>query len=187
MKSTFISRFIDRRLGGFLRDQRGVSAVEFAMVLPLMMTLYLGSVEISQGVAADRKVTLTARTVADLVSRVSSINDAGMSNVMAASTAVMAPYTQSSVSVVVSLVTIDNTGTPKITWSDALNTSKRPVGQVPTTIPAQLLIPNTTLVWGEVSYSYTPQIGYVITGTLNLNDQMFMRPRLSDTITRTAT
>jgi len=48
------------------RDERGVSAVEFAMLLPLMLTLYLGAVEISQGIAADRKVTLVSRTVADL-------------------------------------------------------------------------------------------------------------------------
>jgi hypothetical protein len=38
-------------------------------------------------------------------------------------------------------------------------------------------------VWSEVSYSYKPAIGYVITGTLNLSDQIYMRPRLSDTIT----
>ena len=58
------------RLG---RDQRGVSAVEFAMLLPLMITLYLGVVEISQAVGIDRKVTLTTRTVADLASQVKSI------------------------------------------------------------------------------------------------------------------
>ena len=54
------------RFGG---DERGISAVEFALLLPLMVTLYLGTVEVSQGVAIDRKVTLTARTVADLASQ----------------------------------------------------------------------------------------------------------------------
>ena len=77
------------RLG---RDQRGVSAVEFAMLLPLMITLYLGTVEISQGVGIDRKVTLTTRTVADLASQVSSINNADMTNLLDASAAVIAPY-----------------------------------------------------------------------------------------------
>ena len=62
-------------------DQRGVSAVEFAMLLPLMLTLYLGAVEISQGVGIDRKVTLTSRTVADLASQVSSISNADMTNI----------------------------------------------------------------------------------------------------------
>ena len=71
----FLTR-LSRRAVSLRRDQRGVSAVEFAMLLPLMVTLYLGAVEISQGVAIHRKVTLTARTVADLASQVTSINNA---------------------------------------------------------------------------------------------------------------
>ena len=80
------------RLG---RDQRGVSAVEFALLLPLMLTLYLGAVEISQAIGIDRKVTLTSRTVADLASQVSSLASSDMSNVLAASSAVIAPYDSS--------------------------------------------------------------------------------------------
>ena len=52
------------------------------MLLPLMITLYLGSVEISQGVGIDRKVTLTSRTVADLASQVSSISNSDMTNML---------------------------------------------------------------------------------------------------------
>src|ERR1700692_1888012 len=58
-----------RLVADFLGDRRGLSAVEFALLLPLMLTLYLGGVEVSNGVAADRKVAITARTVADLASR----------------------------------------------------------------------------------------------------------------------
>jgi len=47
-----------------------------------MITLYLGAVEVSQGVAIDRKVTLTTRTVADLASQVTSINNADMTNLL---------------------------------------------------------------------------------------------------------
>ena len=81
-----------RKLGSLAADERGVSAVEFAMLLPLMLSLYLGSVEVSQGIGADRKVTLTARTICDLVSRVSSIGNADMTNALNASSAVMAPF-----------------------------------------------------------------------------------------------
>ena len=51
------------------------------MLLPLMITLYLGTVEISQGVGIDRKVTLTSRTVARPRSQVSSINNTDMTNI----------------------------------------------------------------------------------------------------------
>src|SRR5713226_8312478 len=170
-------------LRGLVRDQRGVSAVEFAMLLPLMITLYLGTVEVSQGVGIDRKVTLTTRTVADLASQVSSINNADMTNMLTASAAVIAPYNASKLKVTVSAVTVDANGVAKVAWSDTLNGTKRAVGST-VTLPSALNVANTTLIWSEVSYSYTPTIGYVITGTLNLSDQIYMRPRLSDTVTR---
>ena len=51
------------------------------------------------------------------------------------------------------------------------------------TLPAALLVPSTSLIWSEVQYSYTPTVGYIVTGTLTLKDQIYMRPRLSDTVT----
>jgi Flp pilus assembly protein TadG len=66
-----------------------MSAVEFAMVLPVLLTFYLGTAEVSVAVGIDRKVTLTTRTAADLVSQVASINNADMNNLLSASTAVM--------------------------------------------------------------------------------------------------
>ena len=47
-------------LRSFKRDRDGASAIEFAILAPLLITLYLGCVEITDGIAADRKVTLTA-------------------------------------------------------------------------------------------------------------------------------
>src|SRR5215475_8949091 len=71
---------LGRLVARFGEDQRGVSAVEFAMLLPLMLTLYLGTAEISLAVGTDRKVTLTTRTVADLASQVKNITNADMTN-----------------------------------------------------------------------------------------------------------
>jgi Flp pilus assembly protein TadG len=181
-----LARSFADRLGRFAGDERGVSAVEFAMLLPLMLTLYLGSVEISQGISADRKVTLTARTVADLVSQAPSINNADMANSLNAAAAVMAPYPVSKVKLTVTSVTIDGQGKATVAWSDALNGTARAKGSS-VTVPTALNIPNSSLIWSEVQYSYTPTIGYVISGTLTLKDQMYMRPRLSDSVTRTAT
>jgi Flp pilus assembly protein TadG len=174
---------LDRRIRGLARDQRGVSAVEFAMLLPLMLSLYLGAVELSQGIAADRKVTLTARTVADLVSQVSSINNTDMTNSLNAASAVMAPYPSGNLKVTVSSVKIDANNKATIAWSDTLNGTARAVGST-VTLPSALLVANTYLIWSEVQYTYKPTIGYVVSGTLTLKDQIYMRPRLSDSVTR---
>jgi len=173
-----------QRLVSFARDRRGVSAVEFAMLLPLMVTLYLGAVEISQGVGVDRKVTLTTRTVADLASQVSSINYADMTNVLNASSSVIAPFDATKLKVTVSEVKIDASNLATIAWSDTLpGGTARAVGST-VILPQALNVANTYLIWGEVSYSYKPAIGYVVTGTLNLSDQIYMRPRISDSVSR---
>jgi Flp pilus assembly protein TadG len=172
-----------QRLVSFGRDRRGISAVEFAMLLPLMVTMYLGVVEVSQGVAVDRKVTLTTRTMADLASRVSSINNADMSSLLNASAAVVAPYDPAPLKIVLSAVSIDANGNATIAWSDTLGGSAHSVGSS-VTLPTVLNVPNTQLIWSEVGYTYNPTFGYVLTGNLNLSDQIYMRPRLSDSITR---
>jgi len=167
------------------KDASGVSAVEFALLLPVMVTLYLGTVEISQGIAADRKVSLTARTVADLVSQVSSINNTDMTNSLGATATVMAPYSSAKLQVTVSSVKIDANGNATIDWSDTLNSSARAKGSS-VTLPNALKVANSYLIWSEVTYSYTLTIGYLISGTLNLKDQIYMRPRLSDAVARTS-
>ena len=184
MKNLVFLTRLSRRITSLRRDQRGVSAVEFAMLLPLMVTLYLGAVEISQGVAIHRKVTLTARTVADLASQVTSINNADMTNMLNAASAVVAPFPASPLKVTVSAVTIDANGLAKVVWSDARNGTARAVNST-VSLPTALNIPNSQLIWSEVHYNYLPTIGYVVTGALNLFDQIYMRPRLSDTVNRT--
>jgi Flp pilus assembly protein TadG len=172
-----------QRLVSFARDHRGISAVEFAMLLPLMVTMYLGVTEVSRGVAIDRKVTLTTRTMADLASRVTSINNTDMSSLLNASSAVIAPYQPSPLKIVLSAVSIDANGVAKVAWSDALNSTARSVGST-VTLPSVLNVANTQLIWSEVSYNYNPTFGYVLTGNINLSDQIYMRPRLSDAISR---
>jgi Flp pilus assembly protein TadG len=183
MKKFGLFTRLTRRLSAFRGDQRGISAVEFAMLLPLMVTLYFGVVEISQGVAAHRKVTLTARTIADLASQVTSINNTDMSNMMNATSAVLSPFDVALVKVTVTAVSIDANGIAKVVWSDTLNGTARAIDST-VTVPPALNVVNTQLVWSEVSYAYTPAVGHAITGTLNLFDQIYMRPRLSETINR---
>ena len=173
------------RFGRLRRDERGVSAVEFAMLLPLMVSLYLGAVEVSQGIGADRKVTLTARTVADLVSQVSSVSNSDMTNSLNAASAVISPFSSANLKVVVSSVKIDAQGNATVAWSDTLNGAARSKGSS-VAVPAALKVPNSSLIWSEVTYTYTPVIGHFITGSINLSEQIYMRPRASDCVLREA-
>jgi Flp pilus assembly protein TadG len=168
----------------FRCDQQGVSAVEFALLLPLMVTLYLGGVEVSQAISIDRKVTLTARTVADLVARSAGFTQAEMTNILDAATTVAAPYAAANIKVKVSQVLIKADGTTTIDWGAATaNATKRNKGES-VIVPAGLKIAgkDSYLIWAEVEYGYKPTIGYVLTGTLNLTDQIYMRPRVENKV-----
>jgi Flp pilus assembly protein TadG len=173
----------DRRLRAFLRDQSGLSAIEFAIILPLMVALNLGCVEVGNGLSAQFKTTLAARTVADLASQYKTINNATMTSILGASSAVLAPFSSSGVVVIVSEVTTDSKGNATITWSDALNGTARPAGSS-VTLPAKVSQPNISLIWGEVTFPYKPQAGYVITGTVNIYQDMYFYPRLASSVTR---
>jgi Flp pilus assembly protein TadG len=170
-----------RSLRRFRQDKRGVSAVEFAMLLPLMVTLYIGGVEVSSAIAVDRKVTLVARTLGDLVAQSTAVNATDMTNILNAATSVIQPYSSSVIQVTVSRVDVDANSVAKVIWSKTKNGSARPVNQT-VTLPSALNTANTSLIWAESQYAYTPAIGYVITGTMQLKDQIYMRPRLSDTV-----
>lgn len=170
-----------RRMALFLSDRRGLAAVEFALILPIMLLLYLGGVEVTQAVTIDRKLTLTVRTVADLASQSATLTSSDVTNILNASVAVMAPYSNSKVKLTVSAIDIDSNGKATVAWSRTLNGTARSKGAT-VTVPSNLKVANTTLVWSEGSYAYKPTIGYVLTGTLNLEDQLYMRPRVSDKV-----
>jgi Flp pilus assembly protein TadG len=165
----------------FARHREAVSAVEFALILPFMLLAYIGSVELGDGVAIQFKVTETARTVTDLASQYVSIDGPTMSGILSASTVVMAPYPSANMAVTVSEVSTNSQGQGTITWSASLNGAPRTVG-ASVTLPTALQASNVSLIWGEVTYPYTPQLGYVITGTVNLYQSTYFYPRLSNSV-----
>jgi Flp pilus assembly protein TadG len=171
-------RAIQLKLRTFKRDHRGVSAVEFALLSPLMIALYIGGVEISDGIGIDRKVTLTAGAIANLSAQVSTISASDMTDILKASSAIMAPYSTSPLKITVSCIAIDGSKNAKVKWSETQNGTKRGVGSS-ITLPSALSVANTQLLFSEVSYAYQPIIGRTITGTLTLSDTMYMSPRIS--------
>jgi Flp pilus assembly protein TadG len=165
----------------FLRNSHGSAALEFAFIVPVALSLLTGVVEYGDAIAIDRKVTLTARTVTDLVTQYSNISQAELLVLMGASSAIVAPYSSSNIGVTVSEVSTDASGNPTITWTQALNgnSTVHHIGDPVTTLPTTIKTPNMNYIWGEVNYTYTPMIGYQVTGPFVIHDQTYMAPRIS--------
>ncbi len=158
------------------RDKRGVSAVEFALLAPVMIGLYLGTVEISSGVGADRKVSLIAAALANLTAQATTLSSTDMSNVLDASSAIITPYAAGNLKMTVTCIAVDANKVAKVKWSV---TPRRHRQQRHDHNSHALAVANSYLVFAQASYAYTPIVGYTITGTLTLSDQMYMSPRIS--------
>lgn len=168
-------------LSRFSRDRRGVSAVEFALLAPVMIGLYLGCCEVSDAVAVDRKVSLISDALSNLSAQVTTISSTDMTNILDASSAIVQPYSSSNLTMTLSCLKMDSTGKAIVQWSATRNGSARAVGSTYSfsSTNTALAVPNSWLILAEVTYAYTPTVGYTITGTLNLKDQMFMSPRIT--------
>jgi len=167
-------------------DSRGVAATEFAMIVPLMLVMLFGTVEVSSGVAVNRKVTLVARTLSDLTSQSTAVGDTDMTNFFAASYGIMWPYPSSPIKATISELYIDPaTSVARVQWSKG--SYPRASGS-PVTVPSGLIgkdssgntIANQYLIFSEVSYLYQPITGYVMSSAgVTLSDTAYTRPRQS--------
>jgi Flp pilus assembly protein TadG len=167
-----------RRVRKLLGDKRGVAAVEFAIIVPVMLVLFFGVDEFSSVVAVDRKVTLMARTLSDLTSQNESVSDAQLTNFFNASTAIMTPYPAAPVRSTITELYVDpTTKEARVQWSQGA--APRATGTT-VIIPDALKVGDTYLIFSEVTYRYVPTVGYVMAKAgINLSDATFTRPRQS--------
>lgn len=167
------------RLREFRADEKAVAAIEFAIVLPFMLLLCIGGVELGNGFAINVKVTETVHTVADILSQNKCVTVADVSGILNASTYVLAPYAVSNAVITVSEVQPTGDGkTATVIWSQSLNGTPRATSTT-VNLPTSLATVPTTggLILGEATYFYTPNLGYTISGTVALGDSYFLFPR----------
>lgn len=170
-----------RRCRRFRDDPRATAAAEFALVFPLAIVIMMGMIAVGEAVAISRKVTITARTVTDLITQNISVAKSEVTTALNASSAIAAPFSTANMTIIVSEVSTDAKGAAKIIWSQPLNGTGLTKGQS-VTLPAAMVQPNISLIWGQVTYRYTPFFGSKLTGSFTLSDQIFMSPRLSESI-----
>jgi Flp pilus assembly protein TadG len=175
-----------RGLRRFVRDRDAISAVEFALILPFMLTLYLGGTELGNGMAIQFKATLAARTVADLSSQYTSIDSQTMSEILGAASTVVTPYAESNMVVTVSeLEFTSGSSSATVQWSCSLNGTARAQNSTFPLPTALQSLPSGTyyLILGEVTYPYSPSIGYTLTGTIDIYEDTLFFPRMSNSVT----
>ncbi len=180
------NRAARRLLRRFVASCKGMAAVEFAMIAPVLVTLFFGMTEVSDALNAGTKTTAVASTAADLVAQDKTICTAEMNDIFKALDAIMFPYPINNMKITVSSLIDAGSNQVKVAWSDAKNTSPRPVNSI-VSIPAGLVDTGGSVIFAEVTYNYTSPVGHLIYGSLPLNDKAYLRPRRAAQVARTQT
>jgi len=158
------------------RAQSGMAAVEFAMVLPAMLALVFGSIEVTNALVCKGDVTNTASTAADLIAQETKVTDADLNNVYASLNALLYPYPPDVTQVKITSIVDDGQGGGKVAWSKAQNATPYSVGQT-MTVPAGLITSGGSVILAEVTYPYTSPFTYIIHSPITMTNAFYSHPR----------
>ncbi|MCR6670260.1 TadE/TadG family type IV pilus assembly protein [Devosia ginsengisoli] len=174
--------------------EEATAAVEFALILPIMLLVYVGSVEASIAITTDRKVQSVAGALGDLVARSdTTIPMATLLDYFQAAEGIMTPYPTSELLQTVTQVRVLSDGTASVVWSWQYEHGNMGPGAHEAGSAFSLPGPMTTIarddskptyvIVSEGSYSHTPLFGFIFNQPINLYRENFLMPRFGGNIT----
>jgi Flp pilus assembly protein TadG len=163
-----------------IADSRGAAAVEFALILPVLVLLYAVGFETCQAATVNRKLTDTTVQLASLTSQYTKVAKSDIATIMNASSETMTPFSNGALSAVLSEISIDSKGKATVTWSESYVDGVAFQGTPLTTAPVappSFATPNSSYIIVQTTYAYTPLIAGTWMPTMTLSSHSFMLPR----------
>lgn len=170
-----------KRAKNIKNDASGVAAIEMAFIFPVMITMLIGMVDISDGMSRSRKVTITANTVGDLVTQEpGTTSKAALNGIFAGALETMAPYDGSTVGLEVYDFRINSDGDPELNWKHKQGIS---CGSTPgvTAEMSDLMSQGNDLIISRSCYHFSYILGGLFNShkTFDMKEEMTLRPRKS--------
>lgn len=148
-------RAIGRIFTRLKQDRQGVGAVEFAIIFPVLLALYITAFELTIGFSVYKRATHAAGTIADLVSQQVTVNKAYLKTMPDVASAIFVPYATTGLDLKISGIQVDANRVAKISWSwSQSNKPPYPANSV-ATIPDNLRQPNAFLIHAELTIPHT--------------------------------
>lgn len=160
----------------FAEDRSAAAAVEFALLMPMMIMVFFAGIDMTEAVSARRKAVQASSTISDLIAQAKEVTPGDVTNVFTAGKAIMTPFSANHFEAVVSSVRVDASKVARVAWSQGYNKTAHVVGKT-VTLPEKLLVANTSFVMAEVTYGYKPVVGGGIIGPINIPKTTYALPR----------
>ena len=159
-------------LNRFARDRRGSAAVEFALIIPVVMLLYYGMVETTQALLANRRVSVIATAVGDLTAQATQLKKAQIDDIFNISAAALKPFPVEDLGIRIVSIETTAAGVPQIRWQQQRGTF--PSGVDLSTVEKTA---NIAVIRAETIYTYQTPFGQIFPDAFVFKKQMDMRPR----------
>ncbi|MEO1405880.1 MAG: TadE/TadG family type IV pilus assembly protein [Pseudomonadota bacterium] len=172
-----------RGLRGAAENTEGVSAVEFALVAPLMLLLFFGTAEVSLLLQSERSVTSATSTMGDIAARLDVITDDDMNDIFGSTEIVLQSLDAQEAAMRVSSLVADEDGNVTVDWSDGRNMAPLSQGATVADLPQDIVPPNGSVIMSELEYTYELD-GYFLDEARQLSERFFLRPRRVEQIIR---
>lgn len=164
----------------FRQDQNGLSAVEFALLAPVMILLYFGMVELCQAYMAQKRMSHVASMVADMTARAETVNKNGLDDTFNIGGQVMQPFSATPLTMRVSSVTRGEDGVVRVNWSYGRGLD--PIsGEL--AVPSGLIDNKQSLIVSEAVYNYDSPIDRFLPGITTMSRTFYLRPRSVEAVT----
>ena len=166
----------------FKRDTAGVAAVEFGLLVPLLLIMFVGTLEIGQAVGLDRRVSMATASTADLIAREKTASNASLDSVMEIVKHLLSPYDSQALSISVVSVKADpgNAANTRVEWSYSFQGASVPSKCSTYAMPAGLLGAGASAIIVEGKYDYQPLlVSYFLSSNMTLQDKATVSPRNS--------
>ena len=100
-----------RTIFKLIKNNQAVAAIEFALIVPILLILFVGGFEITRYVLLYQKISKTTSSLSDLAARAPELNEADIANSFNATEHLMAPYyDEAEVRVIFSSIMDNGTG-----------------------------------------------------------------------------
>jgi len=172
-----------RRLRRFAGATKGLAALEFAIIAPMMVFLLFGAVDLIDVLGANRRVQNVAASLADVVARDTEVSNAEIDGLWDAMDVLMFPNDSSGIRVRITSVSVVNTTTARVVWSEGHGMSPRTENST-VSLPAAMMTVGTSIIMAETSYDYDAPLGFLFAGSIEMRHEAYRRSRLVDPIPR---
>jgi Flp pilus assembly protein TadG len=166
----------------FRRDERGVAAIEFALLFPIMLLLYFGTVEVTMAFLANGRASHVASVVGDLVTQTPSFKQAEMTDIFAVGTSIMKPFPTASLKLQVTSIRADDKGAPQLVWRCVKGSNCAQLTGSASGFPAGLLAANESMIQTDVEYTYTSPVQQTLPRPMTFKTTYYIKPRRSSEV-----